>query len=997
MLLFVLPSRMFSQGKCVSGSGTCSDAFTGTAGTSLSIYDASWVKIKGTSDVVTTGSGTVAIDGRNYAYYGYALSTSDVSQITVKASNTTGAYTRSACVRLTPNFGGYCVGFGSVVSGNYYNCYVEKGGSSIGNGNCGLISATVDHTLAIVASGSSSTNLNIYVDGVRTGSLTDTNQPLTTAKSGFSLIGDGTTANSQADGWQDYQGSIAIAAPEAISAAAPPNGCPSGSGSCYDTFAGSAGQPLAQYNSTWVRAKGTSDAYLTGTKSVQIPGVNYVYYYYDSSSSDISQILVSPSVGKQSYAREACVRMQKNVGGYCVGFGGVVNGNYNNCYIEKGGLYLGAANCGTIPSNVPHTLAVVASGSYPVVLQVYVDGIPMRAITDVMGVYQKARSGFGLLGDGDAVNSDAGTWRDYREVVVATAPSFSPEAGAYSSAQNIVLSSPATGAVLRYTTDGSTPTAISPVYTGPMKISASTTMKAISMVAGQSPSPVATAVYQISLPPVATPTFTIPSPYSGIATQVGILNNASGAQLLYCLDTTNTCTPSVPYFAPINFASSIYIRAQALLAGYTPSAIASWQGTWSTVQITTASCPEGTQYKAYAGCTLTASGGLPPYIYNWSKTSGNGLVEGLNLDPLTGRITGTVYGQGVYSVPFTVTDGTNTTVTKVVTMPMRGDNTLGGCSLFPADSIWHLNVANLPVDTSPAAPIYSAYLNATLHLVFGPNLWDGGIPFMRVPWNQQYVPVSTTLFQSYFTSGPFPSYATVEGTQNSGADADRHVSIIQTAGGGNHCKLWEMFQGSPTNNGWTDSSNAYWDLESYDMLPQDNGSTDAAGLPIAPLLWNYDEVAGGCAKGAECGVVKHAGRLTLNHTMNYHVWPATAQSGLGYCTGGFQNYDKLLSQTDPPTFCSGSGVMGEIYRLKSTATTPAACMGHPQAQVLVTAMRNYGLMLVDNGYTGGVVATPDTRWDTDDLACLTAIKLSDFEPVNVSSKMIDLNSSKVRP
>ena len=89
--------------------------------------------------------------------------------------------------------------------------------------------------------------------------------------------------------------------------------------------------------------------------------------------------------------------------------------------------------------------------------------------------------------------------------------------------------------------------------------------------------------------------------------------------------------------------------------------------------------------------------------------------------------------------------------------------------------------------------------------------------------------------------------------------------------------------------------------------------------------------------------------------------------------------------------------MGEIERLKSTTATPAACAGHPQALVIITAMRNYGLMVVDNGITGGIVATADARWNTDDLTCLSNLKLSDFEPVNVSSKMIDLNSSQVRP
>ena len=512
-----------------------------------------------------------------------------------------------------------------------------------------------------------------------------------------------------------------------------------------------------------------------------------------------------------------------------------------------------------------------------------------------------------------------------------------------------------------------------------------------------SPSAVATGTYTINIPTVQTPQFSVPTPYAGPSTTVSIVDYTPGSSIYYCQDQTNTCTPSRLYTTGIPFSATGYIRAQGIFSGYAASPIATWQGTYTTMVMSTTSCPTGTQYQPYAGCQISVTGGVPPYTYGWSTTSGDGLVEGLTLSTTTGSVSGTVYGQGTYSVPVTVTDQTRTVVTQLVSFPVKGDNTTGGCSLFPADSIWHLNVAGLPVDNSPAGPIPSVYAPSALHLVFGNSLDDGGIPFLRVPYNQQNVSITTTLYQSYFTSAPFPSYAPVEGTQNSGPNGDRHTLILQTAGGGSNCRLWELWQGSPTSNGWTASSNAYWDLSTYNMLPQDNGSTDAAGLPILPLLWNYDEVAGGCAAGAECGVVKHAGRLTLNHTLNYHVWPATSQSGVGVCSGGYQDDNRLISQSNPPSSCNTGAPMGEIYRLKSSTASPAACSGHPQAQVLITAMRNYGLIVADNGITGGVVATADSRWNDADLACLTNLHLSDFEPVNVSGKMIDLNSSQVRP
>ncbi len=1007
LFLAVSPVAMLASSGCVSGSGTCSDTFSGAAGTSLSAYSASWVKLAGSDDIYTTGDGSVAINGQNYASYMFAPSSSDTSQISVNPSNTRNAYARDACVRMSRG-GGYCVGFGSVGNGSYTNCYVTKGGQWIGSVSC-TPAASASHTLSLTASGASSVTLSVSVDGTQAGTVTDSANPLTVQGSGFTLVGDGTPANTQASAWQDYAGNLNTASTDgstqsdASTSTTSSYGCPLGSGSCYDTFTGAKNTLLTAYNNSWTSIGGTAPVFLTGNTSVEIAGTSYAYYAYTSSHSDTAQITVSPSNARNAYAREACVRLAPGRGGYCVGFGQVINGYYTSCYIEKGGQFVGGASCVGASASLNHALAISASGTGPVKLQVYLDGVLTATLTDKTGTLATSHPGFGLVGDGSPADSDAGMWRDSYvaslspALPVASAPAFSPVGGTYAGSQAIVISSSTAGSAVYYTTDGSAPSTSSRLYAGPITVSTSGSLQAIATATGFTQSTVATAAYVITAPAVATPTFSLPTNYSGAVTTVRISDTAKGAAILYCQDTSNTCAPTLNYAGGVTFAVNGYIRAQATLNGYTPSAVASWRGTLAAAQIVTATCPQGTQYQTYAGCTITASGGAPPYTFGWSTTTGDGLVEGLTLNTATGVISGTVYGQGTYHVNFTVTDSTNSMVTGQVTMPMRGDNTLAGCSLFPADSVWHMNVANLPVDTSVIAPIPAVYAPSSLHLVFGSDLEDGGIPFLRVPYNQQMVPVNTTMYQSYFTSGPYPSYAPIEATENTSVwGGDRHTLLLQTAGGGNGCKLWEMWQGVPNPDGsWTDSSNATWDLTSYDMLPQDNGSTDAAGLPVLPLLWNYDEVAGSCAAGQECGVVKHPGRLTLNHTMNYHVWPATAQAGLGACTGGYEDYNRLLSQSNPPTSCSGSAPMGEIYRLKSSAPTPAACVGHPQAQVLITAMRNYGLIIADNGITGGVVATADSRWNDDDLACLTAVHLSDFEPVNVSSKMVDLNSSRV--
>jgi len=422
----------------------------------------------------------------------------------------------------------------------------------------------------------------------------------------------------------------------------------------------------------------------------------------------------------------------------------------------------------------------------------------------------------------------------------------------------------------------------------------------------------------------------------------------------------------------------------------------------SSLSIETTSCPGGTQGAAYSGCTILASGGSPPYTYSVStNVNFPPLPEGMSLNPTTGNITSSLIGgQGAYTPEFVVTDSTNAQATQNISFAINGNNAFLA-NIFPSTSIFHHRVdaatTSLPVDTSPAAPMYSGYLSATVKPFFGNNSnppFPNGIPAIEVPYNQSDVSVKTTVYQSYFTTGPIPANAPVEGTSNS--TGDRHVLVYLESGGGNNPALYEMWQGIYEGGPWTDSSNALWpDVSSNNLTPQGNGTSDAAGLPVAPLLANADEVIGTGTPTSPNGTVQHPIRFTLNHMLNYWVWPATETAGVGSCTdsaGSSIGVESEISQSSPPKTCTMSGPAGEIYRLKASVATPSCASTSPQAAIIITAFRNYGIILADNGDSGGLIGTPDARWNDNDLSCLTSLTLSDFEPVNVSSLMVSNDS-----
>jgi hypothetical protein len=156
------------------------------------------------------------------------------------------------------------------------------------------------------------------------------------------------------------------------------------------------------------------------------------------------------------------------------------------------------------------------------------------------------------------------------------APVFSPSPGTYATAQSVTLSTTTSGATIRYTTDGTTPSETAgTVYSGPIPVSSSITINAVAYKAGWTTSSVSSGAYAIT-GTVAAPTFS-PSPGTyATAQNVTLSTTPPGATIRYTTDGSMPSeTVGTVYAGPIAAASTVTIRAVAYLSGWTTSSVSS--------------------------------------------------------------------------------------------------------------------------------------------------------------------------------------------------------------------------------------------------------------------------------------------------------------------------------------------------------------------------------------------------------------------------------------
>jgi len=297
----------------------------------------------------------------------------------------------------------------------------------------------------------------------------------------------------------------------------------------------------------------------------------------------------------------------------------------------------------------------------------------------------------------------------------------------------------------------------------------------------------------------------------------------------------------------------------------------------------------------------------------------------------------------------------------------RLDHVVAPSPYFPPGSVWTQDVSRAPLD--PQSSTIIAWLA---------DAGGWGFGRMQVDFSPRVLQASATTPWVSFREGarfyspdsdvvstiPLPAGGGMEGQTGYQCEIDQgdcHLIVVDRS----HGKLYEAYHANYSNSVLTATGLAVWDLNRvYPSTGRGDqcSSADAAGLPIAPLLFNADELA--------TGSINHAIRFTLpNPRIRAHVFvhPAT--------------------HAGAPRGPISAPPMGARFRLKAsfdlTKLTPAA-------QIVARAMQKYGMFLADGG---NITLTAQSDADTEAKYAdidfgprdLAALKVTDFEVLDLGT------------
>ncbi len=275
-------------------------------------------------------------------------------------------------------------------------------------------------------------------------------------------------------------------------------------------------------------------------------------------------------------------------------------------------------------------------------------------------------------------------------------------------------------------------------------------------------------------------------------------------------------------------------------------------------------------------------------------------------------------------------------------------------AIFPTNNAWNTDISKSQVDTYNAQ-IVAALSTYSIKADFGSGVWEGspiGIPYVVVCGSQTKYPVTfrgnatDDNYGSESDAGPYaiPLNAPIEGN----GVGDKHVIAVDKE----NKVLYELYNATVNGNHWEASSGAIFDLKTNTLRTEGFTSADAAGLPIFPGLVRYEEILK--------GEIDHPIRFTLEKP---NVKPA-------YISPARHKVNSTGGQYSLP--------FGARIRLKSSFDISSYSATN---QIILKAMKKYGLILADIGSNFYITGSPDDRWNNDDLQKLGKVKGSDFEVV----------------
>jgi hypothetical protein len=203
--------------------------------------------------------------------------------------------------------------------------------------------------------------------------------------------------------------------------------------------------------------------------------------------------------------------------------------------------------------------------------------------------------------------NSATTTEAYTINLVLPAPTFSPGAGSYTTAQTVTISDATGGTTIYYTTNGTTPTTSSSVYSGPVTVSSSESLEAIAVETGHTTSSPGTAAYKI-VPLLPPPTFSPAGGTYATAQTVTIGDATGGTTIYYTTNGTTPTTSSSVYSGPVAVSASGTLQAIALETGYTTSVTGSATYTISSTVSVSTSCYQGSAASSFTMGPINTTG-----------------------------------------------------------------------------------------------------------------------------------------------------------------------------------------------------------------------------------------------------------------------------------------------------------------------------------------------------------------------------------------------------